>query len=80
MIAKTDNVKHQTMILAIYASGLRLSELLNLKMTDIHWERKQLWVRNGKGKKDRVVMLSEVWQKILLKYCHMYKPIYYLFE
>ncbi len=80
MLNVTDNLKHRTILFALYSSGLRLSELLNLKIEDIRWERKQIFIRCAKGKKDRVVMLSEVLQKSLQMYCQAYKPVRFLFE
>ena len=51
MLSVTENLKHKTILLTIYSSGLRLAELLNLKMEDISWDRNQIFVRKGKGKK-----------------------------
>lgn len=80
MIAATDNLKHRTILYTIYSSGLRLGELLNLRLEDIQWDRNQIFVRQAKGKKDRVVMLSEVLKATLHDYCAKYKPIHFLFE
>ena len=59
---------------------MRLSEILNLKVNDIYFDRNQIFIRAGKGKKDRVVMLSSVLKQILVLYTDKYKPIYWLFE
>ena len=80
MIEVTENLKHKTILYCIYSSGLRLGELLNLKLEDIKWERSQILIRQAKGKKDRMVMLSEVLKNALQLYCREYKPAVYLFE
>ena len=80
MIEVTKNEKHKNIIVALYSSGLRLSELINLKLSDILWDRRQVIVRSGKGKKDRSVMLSDWLTDSLQEYFHEYKPVTYLFE
>lgn len=51
--------KSKLIIMTLYSSGMRLSECLNLKVKDIDFENKMAWVRGGKGKKDRAIILSE---------------------
>ena len=63
-----------------YSSGLRISELLNLKLTDIDSQRKQIKVEQGKGKKDRFTVLSDKILPLLRAYYMEYKPKYFLFE
>lgn len=55
--AKSD--KHVLIIKLLYSSGLRLSELINLKLEDLELDTKTGWVRGGKGGKDRMIILSE---------------------
>ena len=62
------NLKHKLIIKFLYSSGLRLSELLNLKKTDIDFDRNLIHVRLGKGKKDRFTVLSPNLKDDLLKY------------
>jgi integrase/recombinase XerD len=76
----TDNLKHKAILQTIYATGLRLSELVNLKISDIDSHRSVIYVRQGKGKKDREVMLSEKLLVLLREYVSVYKPKIYLFE
>lgn len=68
MIDCTDNLKHRLIIKLLYSSGLRLQELINLKRKDIDFERGVLNVRKGKGKKDRVTLISENLKMDLLQY------------
>lgn len=74
------NIKHKSMLSLIYSYGLRRSELLNLKMTDINAERNLIVIRNAKGNKDRVVPLSIKVLDLLREYYKTYKPQTWLFE
>lgn len=68
------NRKHKAMLFTIYSAGLRVSELVNLKIADIDSGRMQILIRCAKGKKDRYVNLSPVLLDILRKYIKEYKP------
>jgi len=68
LLETTNNIKHILIIKLLYSSGLRLSELLNLKRKDIDFEKNILYVRKGKGKKDRITLISENLRLDLLKY------------
>jgi integrase/recombinase XerD len=59
IISHPRNFKHRLMLMLAYGCGLRLGEIQMLRRKDIDLERKVLWVRKGKGKKDRIVMLDE---------------------
>ena len=76
------NKKHKAMLFTAYSAGLRVSEIVNLKIADIDSERMQIRIANAKGKKDRYVNLSPVLLDILRKYISTYKPKprLYLFE
>ena len=74
------NIKHKTMLALIYSCGLRRSELLNLKPTDIDSKRNLIVVREAKGKKDRIVPLSDKILLLLRSYYKTYKPKTWLFE
>jgi len=76
----TNNLKHKTILSTIYSAGLRLSEAVNLKIADIDSERKLIYVRGGKGKKDRTTILSEELLLMLRDYFKKYKPKVWLFE
>ena len=68
LIDSCENLKHKLIIKFLYSSGLRLSELLNLKRKDIEVDRNLIYVKKGKGNKDRITLLSETLKKDLLKY------------
>ena len=76
------NKKHKAMLFTAYSSGLRVSEIVNLKISDIDSKRMQILVQRAKGKKDRYVNLSPLVLDILRKYIQEYKPRpkVYLFE
>jgi integrase/recombinase XerD len=80
MIQATGNEKHKTMLMLAYGSGLRLQEILNLRIGDINSARMVIEVRKGKGKKDRQVVLSEKLLEQLRKYFRIYRPKFWLFE
>ena len=76
----SENIKHRCIIKLLYGSGLRLSELLHLKVTDIDAESMIIHIKNSKGNKDRVVMLSKSLLEELRIYYIKYKPVDFLFE
>ena len=76
------NKKHKAMLFTAYSAGLRVSEVVNLKIADIDSQRMQMFIERAKGKKDRYVNLSPLLLDILRKYLLEYKPmpVKYLFE
>ena len=80
IITSPTNIKHRAMLSLIYACGLRRSELINLKPTDIDSKRNLLVIRQAKGNKDRVVPISEKIINVLREYYKTYKPKVWLFE
>lgn len=74
------NIKHKAMLSMIYSCGLRRSELLNLKTTDIDSKRNVVIIRQSKGKKDRITPLSPKILDLLREYYKIYKPTTFLFE
>lgn len=80
IIQSTNNEKHKTMLMLAYATGLRLQEIINLKIKDINSARMVINVIRGKGKKDRQVVLSEKLLTQLRKYFKLYRPKDWLFE
>lgn len=75
-----NNRKHKAMLFTAYSAGLRVSEIVNLKIKDIDSTRMQLFVERAKGKKDRYVNLSPVLLDVLRSYVRHYKPKAFLFE
>jgi site-specific recombinase XerD len=80
LIDLTTNLKHKTLLALIYSSGLRISEAINMKLTDIDSQRMLIHVKNAKGKKDRYTLLSIKVLGLLKEYYSIYKPKTYLFE
>ncbi|MFM8373428.1 MAG: tyrosine-type recombinase/integrase [Bacteroidota bacterium] len=65
LLRSVDNPKHRCILMLVYSAGLRLGEVIGLRLTDLQPERNRLFVRGGKGKKDRCTLLSEkVWEKL----------------
>ena len=80
MINTIENLKHKAILMTIYSAGLRISEAIKLKITDIDSNRMQMRIEQGKGKKDRYTLLSVKTLEILKKYYREYRPSYWLFE
>ena len=74
------NIKHKALIMTIYSGGLRISELINLKVKDIDSDRMQIRISQSKGKKDRYTLLSKKTLITLRQYFKEYKPKEWLFE
>jgi integrase/recombinase XerD len=74
------NFKHRVVIMFIYSTGTRVSESVNIKLTDIDSKRMQVNIQEGKGLKQRKVPLSPLLLSTLRRYYREYKPQYYLFE
>ena len=68
IIEATDNLKHKLIIELLYSSGMRVSEIINLKRSDLDTERCRLFVRAGKGNKDRLTIYASSLNQRLLKY------------
>ncbi|HLA55245.1 MAG TPA: tyrosine-type recombinase/integrase [Flavobacterium sp.] len=76
----TTNLKHNTILKVCYGMGLRVSEVVNLKITDVDSNNMQVFVERAKGKKDRYANLPESLLGQLRHYFSIYKPKKYLFE
>jgi len=74
------NLKHKCILMTLYSAGLRRSELINLKITDIDSQRMLIRINDSKGNKDRYTLLSEKLLKLLRDYYKFCKPKYWLFE
>jgi integrase/recombinase XerD len=79
LILAPRHLKHRTILATLYATGLRVSELCQLQGTDIDSQRMVIQVRQGKGKRDRVVMLSPDLLPLLRRYWKLYQLQSWLF-
>jgi integrase/recombinase XerD len=73
------NLKHRAMLATMYGAGLRVSEVANLKVSDLDRHRRVIWVRGGKGRKDRQVMLAEPLREVLAAYWRWKRPTEWMF-
>ena len=80
LISQITNIKHRCIVGLLYSSGLRRSEVLALKPTDINSKRMLVKIKQGKGNKDRYTVLSKIALHDLRKYYKRYQPKTYLFE
>ena len=80
IIKACENPKHKAMLMVAYSAGLRVSELLHLKIAHIDSKRMQIKIEQSKGKKDRYTLLSTKVLLILREYMKTYKPKEWLFE
>ncbi|HRO42374.1 MAG TPA: tyrosine-type recombinase/integrase, partial [Flavipsychrobacter sp.] len=80
LLKATTNLKHKTILMVCYSSGLRVSEVATLKVNAIDSKRMVINILNAKGKKDRIVPLSKTTLKYLREYYTAYKPKEYMFE
>lgn len=79
ILSVVPNLKHKLMLMRMYFSGLRVSEIVKLRFEDIDFQRKFIHVRGGKGRKDRYTILSDVAAENLHKYLKEYGKSKYLF-
>ena len=79
-ISKIENLKHKAIISLAFSVGLRVSEVINLKIADVDSKRMLINIRQAKGKKDRIVPLSITILDLLRLYFKKYKPNEYLFN
>jgi site-specific recombinase XerD len=79
-LSKIENLKHKAILTLTYSVGLRVSEVVNLKIEDIDSKRMLIHIKDGKGKKDRFVPLSQTVLDLLRIYFKKYNPKEYLFN
>lgn len=80
LLKSVNNLKHQCILMLIYSGGLRLGEVLNLKIHDLQIQERRIFIREAKGKKDRCSLLSEKVIPLLQEYFELYMPVEWLFE
>ncbi len=74
-----DNLRDKCILMVLYSAGLRLSDVSGLRVSDIDSEKMQLFIRNGKGSKDRYAILSTTTLNVLREYWKQYQPKDWLF-
>ncbi|WBX70341.1 tyrosine-type recombinase/integrase [Tenacibaculum retecalamus] len=74
LLQVTRNLKHRAILAMLYSSGLRIGELTKLELRHIDVARRQLFVQNGKGRKDRYVILADSFLPLLQNYISTYVP------
>ena len=79
LLAATENLKHRFLLAMAYSMGLRVSEVVSLKINDLDLDRNQVFLHAAKGKKDRYANLSEVIKNTLHEYLKIYQPTEYVF-
>ena len=79
-LSKITNLKHKTILTLTYSVGLRVSEVVNLRIEDIDSKRMIIHIKNAKGRKDRIVPLSQRVLELMREYWREFKPNEYLFN
>ena len=80
LLNATENIKHKAILMLGYSAGLRVSELINVRLRDIDSKRMQVRIEQSKGKKDRYSLLSNRLLAVLREYFKIHKPKEWLFE
>ena len=80
LLRATQNIKHRAAIALMYSAGLRISEVLALELRDVDIDRRQLYIKNAKGRKDRVVILAESFLPLFQNYLMSYQPKWFFIE
>ena len=80
MLAVVENVKHHAILSVVYGCGLRLKEVIQLRIADVNSAQGVIFIKGSKNNKDRNVMLSPKLLEELRKYYRQYRPKYWLFE
>lgn len=75
-----ENIKHKCILMGIYSGGLRLSEVINLRLVDVRKDQNAMFIKGGKGKKDRYTLLSPMFLSHLEIYLLHYHPTHWVFE
>lgn len=80
LFSAIENVKHKTILSIVYATGVRVSELLDIKLSDIDRSNGVIHIMSGKGSKQRMVTMNDNLLGIIEKYYRRFKPKVYLIE
>ncbi|WP_223067371.1 tyrosine-type recombinase/integrase [Paenibacillus caui] len=79
LFSAVHNLKHKAILILTYSAGLRVGEVVRIRLRDIDRDRKTLLIRQGKGRKDRYTLLSQAAILTLDQYIQSYKPQEWLF-
>ncbi|MBU7007734.1 site-specific recombinase XerD [Peptococcaceae bacterium DYL19] len=79
LFGEIKNIKHRAILFIIYSAGLRVGEAVRLRIEDVDTDRKMIYIRKAKGKKDRYTILSQVALEALRLYLELYRPERWLF-
>ncbi len=74
ILSQIKNLKHRTVVAMMYSCGLRVGEVVRVRLGDLNYETKRLYVKSGKGDKDRYTILPEKMIKMLKEYTTVYRP------
>lgn len=80
LLRVTKNLKHRTILALIYSAGLRIGEAIDLELNCFDIDRRQLLIKNGKGRKDRIVILADSFLPLLNNYILSYQPNVFFIE
>jgi site-specific recombinase XerD len=80
IVSAPRNLRHRVMLALAYSAGLRVSEIASLRLRDLDPARGVIFVRSGKGRKDRYTILAKRTKRLLEAYLGLYHPKYWLFE
>jgi site-specific recombinase XerD len=80
ILTSVENIKHRAILMFVYSAGLRVGEVVRLKLEDIDSNRMLIHIRGSKGRKDRYIMLSKRALETLNQYWKEYRPTKWLFE
>ena len=80
ILSAVDNVKHRAILMTVYSAGLRVGEVVRLKLEDIDTDRMLIHVKGAKGRKDRYTLLSATTLEVISRYRRKYAPEKWLFE
>lgn len=76
----TTNLKHKMALMTLYSGGLRLKEVIDLKLADIHLDKMYMYIAGNEAYVDRKVALSERFVQLFHQYCGTYQPREWMFE
>ncbi len=80
MMKSAKNIKHKTIIILLYSTGIRLNEMINIKISDIDFIYKRIYIKTLKGGKNRYVKLHELTERYIKSYLKKLNPIEFLFN